>query len=292
MVTLSLRLQNASRQPLPDTVDVDVRDQTTNALVASARDVTGTKTLKFSGLGAGRTYAVRVFPKRFRPVGRFVATPNSGKGTDVTVCCPVVPERVTRAVFESYTALSSDLKTVLEASTLEDAGSPGAGATHGERLFASLGDLQRAGLMNLYCKMRNTPLGDRPVWSFVTDLYRIRGDRVFANVSLGLRDRVKTAVSAGLFHPADESLHTPPNGFERAGSFKSEDRYGNLQLSFFSSATMPLTFKVDADIDDAAGIEHAFQVIGNAVKGGTHPYDIHEILAYYQQLTPGYELLV
>ena len=48
-----------------------------------------------------------------------------------------------------------------------------------------------------------------------------------------------------------------------------------------------------ADIDDAAGLEHLFQVLRNELTGRpTHPYDIHEILIKHQMLDPGYELVV
>jgi hypothetical protein len=49
----------------------------------------------------------------------------------------------------------------------------------------------------------------------------------------------------------------------------------------------------DIDIDDAAGLEHVFQVVRNALSGRpTHPYDIHEILLAYQEIDPGYNLVV
>jgi len=87
------------------------------------------------------------------------------------------------------------------------------------------------------------------------------------------------------------SLHTPPPGFGHAGSFKTEEQYGNLQLTFFASLAAPLTFKVDADIDDAKGLGHAFQVLRNWVtQGTTHPYDIHEILVFRQEVTLPYQL--
>jgi len=57
------------------------------------------------------------------------------------------------------------------------------------------------------------------------------------------------------------------------------------------TTSAPLSFKVDADIDDAAGLGHAFQVIRNFVtKGVTHPYDIHEILVFRQEVTLPYQL--
>jgi hypothetical protein len=88
----------------------------------------------------------------------------------------------------------------------------------------------------------------------------------------------------------DGSLHHPPSGFDRAGSFKTEDRYGNLQLTFFVRGDEWLA---DIDIDDAGGLEHVFQVVRNAVTGRpTHPYDIHQILIAWQQTDPGYELVV
>jgi hypothetical protein len=49
----------------------------------------------------------------------------------------------------------------------------------------------------------------------------------------------------------------------------------------------------DIDIDDAAGIEHVFQVLKNKLSGNpTHPYNIHEILAGFQHNDPGYSFQV
>ena len=147
--------------------------------------------------------------------------------------------------------------------------------------------------MNLFCKMSNTPLGDVTTWDYVSDVYRVRGDRIFMNVALELRDRVKNAAAAGGFREADDSQHTPPPGYCNAGSFKTRDRYGNLQLSFFASLDQPLHFKVDADIDDAAGIGHVFQVLDHWITGSeTHPFDIQQILTFHQRLNVGYQLAV
>jgi hypothetical protein len=117
----------------------------------------------------------------------------------------------------------------------------------------------------------------------------LRGDRFFATVPKELREEVKHSVIDDLFHEADESLHHPPTGFEgfsNAGSFKTSDPEGNLQLSFFMKGDECL---VDIDIDDAAGLAHAFQVLRNTLKGRpTHPFDIHQILVFRQKLDPGY----
>jgi hypothetical protein len=78
---------------------------------------------------------------------------------------------------------------------------------------------------------------------------------------------------------------------ESAGSFKSGERHGNLQLTFFSTLQQPQAFKVDCDIDDAAGLGHPFQVLRNFVtQGTTHPYDIHQILVFRQDAMLPYDL--
>jgi hypothetical protein len=129
------------------------------------------------------------------------------------------------------------------------------------------------------------------VWSAVDRITRIRPDRIFVDVDVALRDRVKAEVVGERFREVSGKLHTPPPGFALAGSFKTDEHYGNLQLSFFASQAPPLTFKVDADIDDVAGLGHAFQVLRNFVTNGTtHPYDIHQILTYRQELAPLYDL--
>lgn len=47
-----------------------------------------------------------------------------------------------------------------------------------------------------------------------------------------------------------------------------------------------------ADIDDAAGLGHAFQVLRHWITdGATHPYDIHPILVFRQAATPLYDLV-
>ena len=162
----------------------------------------------------------------------------------------------------------------------------------GETVYAALADTQKAGLFNLFAKMSSFGFdAQRTLWTFVERIYRIRADRIFVDVQPALRDLVKGAIADERFREVSGKLHTPPPGFGPAGWYKTSERYGNLQLSFFASQTAPLAFKVDADIDDAAGLEHAFQVIRNFVTHGTtHPYDIHEILVFRQEAMLPYEL--
>ena len=296
MAVLTLRFLDAARKPLNDQTDIAVTRMRTNEQVARIRNHDGRKKLSVKDLTPGDTYIVRSFPMRHRPVSQFAMAPSGNKPGDVELCSPLDPQRVGEVRFPEYPKLEAALRGVLERSTLErDAGlpplAPVADKSPGQVLYESLTRIERAGLLNLFCKMANTPLGDLTTWSYVTDLYRVRGDRIFANVQLEFRDRVKNAVAGGGFTEVDGSLHTPPQGFCAAGSFKSRDRYGNLQLSFFATIDPPLRFRIDADIDDAAGIEHAFQVIDHWVtRGATHPFDIHQILTFHQRLEVGYAL--
>jgi hypothetical protein len=293
---LTLRFLNARRAPLDDQVDVDVTKHRTNERVARIQSHDGRKKLTIRNIPPGETYIIRAFPMRHMPVGRFATVAHGAKATEVELYAPLHPQRVAEVEFPQYPRLDAALRAVLERSTLErDAGLPpleASGRSPGRALYESLTRIERAGLLNLFCKLRNTPLGDVTTWSYITDLYRIRGDRIFANVQVEFRDRVKNVVAGGGFREVDGGLHTPPPGFAAAGSFKSLERYGNLQLSFFASTDSPLRFRIDADIDDAAGIGHAFQVLEHWLTGEeTHPFDISQILTFHQGLETGYRLL-
>ena len=289
MSDLSIRLLDVYRKPLADTADVFVSSPRTGAIVREKRSHVGTRILRVTGLDPVEPYLVRAFPMRHRAVGQFAMTKGSGT-VPLELPCPVDPTRVTDVTFPPFGKLSPRARAILDASHLEH---PPAEVT-GQALYDSpkLDRIPKAGMLNIFAKMERTPLTKgSTVLDHVTSLYRLRGDRVFANVDTALRDLVKTAAAAGLFHPVSGSLHTPPPGFVPAGSFKTPDRYGNLQVTFFSNP-QTLELKADIDIDDAAGVEHVFQVVEHTVVGAdTNPYDIHEILVYFQRLDPGYRLV-
>jgi hypothetical protein len=49
----------------------------------------------------------------------------------------------------------------------------------------------------------------------------------------------------------------------------------------------------DIDIDDAAGLEHVFQVARNALtRRPTHPYFIRDLLLRHQEIDPGYRFVL
>jgi hypothetical protein len=284
MPTLTVSVLNASREPIPDRFDLEIQSVRTLRVVHRSQNVSGGSPIAVSGLSETEPLVVRVFPFRHRPVG--VPAPVLFSDQSLSVHCPLIPDRAD-GEFPAWDDLDEALRQVLEKSSLEGDTS----GTTGEALYSPLEDLLKAGLLNLYTKLSLTglPVG-RTAWDFVTDVYRIRPDRIFANVELGYRDAFRAAEEAKLVKSAPDNQHTPPPGFSRAGSFKTPDRTGNLQVTFFSKDA-ELQFKVDTDIDDANGLAHAFQVLEHALTGrDTHPYDIHQILTFDQRIPMPYVL--
>jgi hypothetical protein len=151
--------------------------------------------------------------------------------------------------------------------------------------------LPSSAISRIFAKSARTRFPDgRSVVDYFQVLRELRQDRFFVSVTGELRSETKNSVATGLFHPVPDTLHTPPAGYVSSGSFKTDDRYGNLQLTFWQNSANMIA---DVDIDDAAGLEHVFQVVKNALSGRpTHPYDIHEILIVHQEIDPGYRLII
>ena len=283
-VKLRLDLVDVYGRRLGEKVDLEFRHQTLSDR-RTVRGVDASKKIVVSDLrGAPQgLYQVEIDPPAYLPVGQFVNLKASGF-TDLSVTFPIDPKQVVSVNFPKYEKL--DFKPLLEASNQV----LGYGGLSGRDLYSELDEIRRAGLLNITAKCRATPLSNgKTVLGYIEVLHELRGDRFFASSSKELREEVKHSVASGLFHTADQSLHHPPAGFAGftdAGSFKTGEPAGNLQLSFFMKGDECL---VDIDIDDAAGLGHVFQVLRNTLTGRpTHPYDIHEILVYRQKLDPGY----
>jgi hypothetical protein len=289
MSDLLIRLLDVYGQPLDDMADVVVTSPQSNRTVSVTKNMPATSALRATGLTPLDVYEVRAFPVRHRPVSQFHRAP-AGGSTDVAMVCPVDPERVRSVTFPPWPSLSPRARSVLQASELDHAPL----GVRGKALYDALEPepVAKAGLLNLLAKMGTTPLPDgTKVLDYVDSLYRVRGDRVFASVDLGLRDLVKTGVADQSFKPVPGGLHDAGPNFRLVDSYKSGETYGNLQLTFFSSLDPPLAYVADVDVDNSAGLQHAFDVIEHwATDGQTHPYDIHQILIHRQRLDPGYTL--
>lgn len=281
-VKLRLKLTDVYGNTIKEKVDVILRHLVLDEALkkswngAAPSDITGLR-----GAPQGR-YRIDIDPPSYQYVSQFLNMKASGV-TQLAITFPIDPSKVTKVNFPAYAKLPEDLQKLLENSdkVLSFEGKKG------KSLYDALGDISKAGLLNIAAKTRHTPLtGGGTVLPLIQELQEIRGDRFFAVVPKKLRQDTKNSVVEGLFHKVSGSLHHPPPGFVSADSFKTQDHYGNLQLTFFRKDE---DYVADIDIDDAGGLEHVFQVLRNKISGKpTHPYNIHEILVYHQHIDPGY----
>jgi hypothetical protein len=260
-----------------------------------------THTPRFNGLDASKRivieglhgvpqglYSLEVDPAAYLPVNQFLTIEASGF-TDRRIAFPIDPKKVVSVDFPEFAALPSEHRRILDDS---DNVFSFEGKT-GEALYTAdtFDDLRKACMLNIAAKCAATRLSNgKTVLPYIQKIRELRGERFFADVTRELREESKNSVAEDVFKPAPDTLHTPPHGFEKAGSWKTLDQYGNLQLTFFAKGDQ---WVADIDIDDAAGIEHLFQVLDHKITGShTHPYAIHEILIARQEIDPGYSFEV
>jgi hypothetical protein len=231
-------------------------------------------------------YTIEIDPGAYMPVVQFINIKSSGF-TDLSVTVPVDPKKVISVNFPAFDKLHQDLRPILERSdkVLSFEGKKG-----GE-LYDAVDDIRKACLLNIATKCAHTRFSNgKTVLPFINKINELRGSRFFAVIPRELREETKNSVADGIFREVSGALHRPPDGFEEAGSFKTFDKHGNLQLTFFAKGD---EWVADIDIDDAAGLEHAFQVLDHAIRNrDTHPFDIREILIHDQQIDPGYKFVV
>jgi hypothetical protein len=282
---LKLRLLDVYENPINDNVDIRLRHQVLDHTVV-LRGIDASKRITIRELHAvpQGLYRIEIDPPSYLPVSEFVNVQSGPKGTDRNIVFPINPKKIASVDFPSYDDLTNDAKRILEASDHV----LGFEGKRSADLYGALDDIRRAGFLNIIAKCAQTRFSSNNlVIAYVQKLLELRGDRFFAAVKHELREEVKNSSAEGLFHSVSAAMHHGPSGFDNAGSFKTADHYGNLQLSFFTNSS---EWVADIDIDDANGLEHVFQVLRNELTGRpTHPYDIHEILVYHQDLNPEYE---
>ncbi len=232
--------------------------------------------------GSVGLYQVFIDPDKYREKSVFLMVP-TGEPAVIDEFFFVDPT-MARPEFPSYSILREQnrwkkLFRILEASAIAAS------------KYNALDDLPKAGLFNLFAKMDTTLLPDgKTIFDHVETIRDPKPARLYAQVSTGLLELVRNDRKG--FHAVPGALHSFPKGWERMedlGSFKTLDSAGNLQLTFATNKNGQ--FLVDADLDDHQGIEHAFDVIKHKLTGkDTHPYDIHQILIFFQSINPGYEL--
>ncbi len=284
--TLNLELTTATGTDLNDFVRVELF-----SIQGSQRyqnNVAIARRLSIQGIDASPTniYRVLIMPTNYRIMQFFQMLADGQTKTSDPLRCPVDPGRVMDIQAPPFDDLDARLKNALLNSAVPRFVDPGGRYITGAELYAALGRTPRlkASLLNIATKSAATPLRDgKSCLEHYTGLIRIEQDRFFARTTAALFEE---AHNSPLFHSAGEALHDPVPGYRLVGSYKTFDRYGNLQLTFQRSAAGD--YVVDVDIDDAQGVQHIFQVLRNAVTGPTDPYDIHDILIADQNLNPGY----
>lgn len=283
---LQLELRDVYGKFLGEKVDIILRHRVLSEVKKASPNVTAKVEITgLQGAPQGR-YQMEIDPPSYQYISEFVNMKASGI-TSRSITFPIDPGKVVKVNFQAFAKLTEDLRILLDKSdtVLSFEGKKG------KDLYDALDDIRKAGMLNIATKTNATALSNgRTVLSYIEQLNEVRGDRFFCDVPKELRSETKNSAAEGLFRKVSGSLHTPPPGFQPAESFKTSEKYGNLQLTFFSNGEK---FKADIDIDDAGGLEHVFQVLRNKLSGKpTHPYNIHEVLVAHQHLDPGYTFVV
>lgn len=166
-----------------------------------------------------------------------------------------------------------------------------------ETVWNNLDKRNRATILNLSAKIRNLEnIHNLTIFSriekIVTEqLIPKKRARIFVRVEKALVDEISNSFQVfnsapGLAHSFFGTWNSFPNN-----SFKSRtDRMGNIQFTFATNNDN--LFLADIDLDDHTGIEHVIDVIKHSLsKNDTDPFDIHQILKYFQGIDPEYLLL-
>ncbi|MFQ5738098.1 MAG: hypothetical protein ACE5JX_03740 [Acidobacteriota bacterium] len=225
---------------------------------------------------------VFINPTKYRYKSIFVNVP-AGKPGLIDETCFVEPGQV-KPVFPSFREIRTKQRWAHLWRILRNSGITTVSAWNG------LSDEQKAGLFNIYAKTQREIVGDeKPVVGFIERITEFRSARIFTIVQTALLGLVRSYPKG--FQAVSGALHNFPDGWnliDPDGSFKTHDSAGNLQLTFAEDAAGQ--FMTDIDIDDHQGIEHAADVLKHKITGkDTHPYDIHQILVFFQGIDPGYD---
>lgn len=284
MGTGSIRLDflTVSGDKLRDQVHLDIVARDGSAHYESSVEVNGTLNIGAIDASPARDYQVTVWPLRYRPASFFLRL-QDGKTARRVVTLPVNPDKVSAIDAPAYLRLPAPVRSILESSSLDTQPSQ-----QGEALYTALDAQRKACLLNICAKAATTMLDDGSnCLGHLGGLLKLRRDRFFARTTAALFEEAQNA--SRVFHEVSGALHHPPEGYVPAKSFKTLDRYGNLQLSFFRQGETGDHYLVDVDIDESQYLEHTFEVIRNALLDHTtNPYDIHEVLIGGQKLDPGY----
>lgn len=207
--------------------------------------------------------------------------------TTVEVVLPIKPDKVSRVSFPVYDALPEDLRRLFDAS----GHMTGFGGVRGKGVYNALDDACRANMLNIAAKLQADDFVPGNALTYFRELVELRDSHFFALVGRDFFEAAVNAAAAGDLREVSGALHRPPerlHKFEGAGSFKTHETYGSMQLTFFSDGE---NYLIDADLDDGMWLSHISQERPGIIGEETfHPYVLHEILVAEQQIDPGYRL--
>jgi len=264
----SLEVTDVNFQPIHERGRVSLKHRTLSEH-ATKNDANLALPIMIRGLRRG-LYELSIKPQSYRTARMFVQVPTK----HLSIVLVVKPMHV-RPSFPDE--IDSRITDILGRSNIT---------------FESLRNTQKAGLLNIAAKSFVAPIQKKDGILEHVKIQSIHPDRIFVEVPEVVFTRVKNNLA---FVPVSSSLHETPPYYGPAGSWKTRDSVGGLQLTFFKSLNpgmkqYPL-FVADIDIDNSSGLAHAVDVVRHAVTGkGTHPYDIHDLLVGWQGLDPGYTL--
>lgn len=164
----------------------------------------------------------------------------------------------------------------------------------GKALYDALKPMEKAGLLNLFAKAEATALPDgSSVMDHLQAIGWLRQDRAFVTVSPQLQEQLAASAKEkdGAFYQRggiDASLHRAHPPFEKAGSYKTHDSKGLLDI-MVARASDKWGAEIDIDIYPYGFRHFFFEVTYNHVMSHhTDPLKIEKILRQDQKIDPGY----
>ncbi|MGH9667164.1 MAG: hypothetical protein ACRD9L_22295 [Bryobacteraceae bacterium] len=291
MALLKLTLTDAAGNDLNDQITVDLFSQQSSKQYQASQRIARNIQIDGIDIAGGPLYRVMVTPANHRTIQFFLML-SEGKTSVFSAPAPVDPGKVVSISAPVFDRLPVKARQMLNEAQIPLFNDGAGGYLQGLPLYAALDryPLLKACYLNIVSKSAQTNLPDNQTCiDHYAGLVRIEQDRLFLRTKAAL---VEETAHSNSFHQVSAALHDPLPGYSIMSSFKTFDRYGNLQLTFQRRGATGDDYAVDVDIDDAQGVEHLFQVLRNSVNGPTNPYDIHDILL--QQAPPvvaGYEFV-
>lgn len=176
------------------------------------------------------------------------------------------------------------------------------GVTEKAEIFA------KSSLLNIYAKLtdlKEPTNGNEPWFSFVKEIVEISRERIIAIADPKMGEIVRQIKdNIGDFKdyentPAQNHFGNIPAAYQpqksKMFSIKSGEDHGNVQLTLAPGKDAngnPLLI-LDADIDENGQMfAHLMDLLKHKFSGGTHPFDIHEYLAFANPNRPlGYQMV-